>query len=107
MQVQYRNPERKTKTYMKKTEREIKPNGSPRSKRETNTQFPSQMCKRRLIKGFCENISQLTMGINEAQINAAFLRMVSKKVKTNINLLGPRMQHMILGNTYGTRDIIK
>jgi hypothetical protein len=33
--------------------------------------------------------------------------MITKKVKANINVLGPRMQHGILGNTYGTRAIIK
>jgi hypothetical protein len=66
------------------------------------------MCKSRLIKGFGENVSQLTMGIDVAQIDVAFLRMVMmKKVKANINVLGPRMQHRILGNTYGTRAVIK
>jgi hypothetical protein len=65
------------------------------------------MCKSRLIKGFGENVSQLPMGINVAQIDVAFLRMVMKKVKTNINVLGPRMQHMILGNTYGSHAITK
>jgi hypothetical protein len=49
------------------------------------------MCKSRLIKGFGENVSQLSMGINVAQIDVAFLRMVTKKVKENINVLGLRM----------------
>jgi hypothetical protein len=53
----------------------------PRSKREANTQFPSQMCKSRLVKGFRENVSQLSLGINVAQINVTFLRMVTKKGK--------------------------
>jgi hypothetical protein len=65
------------------------------------------MCKSRLIKGFGENVCQLTMGINMAKIDVAFLRMVTKKVKANINVLGPRMQHRILDNTYGTRAITK
>jgi hypothetical protein len=65
------------------------------------------MCKSRLIKGFGENISQLSMGINVAQIDVAFLRMVTKKVKVSIKVLGPRMEHMILGKTYGTRAITK
>jgi hypothetical protein len=47
------------------------------------------------------------MGINMSQIGAAFLRMVRKKVKTNINVLGLRMQHKILSNTYGTLAITK
>jgi hypothetical protein len=52
-------------------------------------QFPSQMCKTRQIKGFGENVSQLTMGINLAQTDVTVLRMVIKKVKANINVLGP------------------
>jgi hypothetical protein len=65
------------------------------------------MCKSRLIKGFVENVSQLLMGINVAQINVTFLRMLTKKVKANINVLGPRMQHRILSNTYGTHVVTK
>jgi hypothetical protein len=57
------------------------------------------MCKSRLIKGFGENITQLSMGINVAQIDVAFLTLVTKKVKANINVLGPRIEHMILGKT--------
>jgi hypothetical protein len=49
------------------------------------------MCKSRLINRFGENASQLMMGINVTQIDVAFLRMVTKKVKANINVLGPRM----------------
>jgi hypothetical protein len=47
------------------------------------------------------------MGINMSQIDAAFLIMIMKKVKVNINVLGLRMQHWILGNTYDTRVITK
>ena len=74
---------------------------------ETNTQFPSQMNKSFLIKGFGQNVSKLSLGINVAQIDIAFFIMITKKVKANINVLGPRMQHMILGNTYGTRASAK
>jgi hypothetical protein len=49
------------------------------------------MCKSRLINRFGENVSQLTMDINMTQIDVAFLRMVMKKVKANINVLGPRI----------------
>jgi hypothetical protein len=61
------------------------------------------MCNGRQINGFGKNNSQLMMDINVVQINVTFLRMVTKKVKANINMLGPRMQHRILLNTYGTR----
>ena len=46
------------------------------------------MCKSRLINSFGKNISQLTMGIDVAQIDVAFLRMVTNKVKVNIYVLG-------------------
>ena len=45
------------------------------------------------------------MSINVAQIDVAFLIMITKKVKANLNVLGSRMQHRILGNTYGTHAI--
>jgi hypothetical protein len=45
------------------------------------------------------------MRIIVAKIDVAFLRMVTKKVKSNINVLGPQMQHRILSNTYGTHAI--
>jgi hypothetical protein len=51
---------------------EEKQKKSPQSKREANTQFPSQMCKSRLVKGFGQNVCKLPMGINVAQINVAF-----------------------------------
>jgi hypothetical protein len=60
-----------------------------------------------LIKGFGQNVSKLSIDINVAQIDVAFLIMITKKVKANLNVLGPRMQHRILGNTYGTRAIAK
>jgi hypothetical protein len=47
------------------------------------------------------------MGIDVAQIDVTFLRIVMKKLKMNINMLGPWMKHMILCNTYGTRAITK
>jgi hypothetical protein len=65
------------------------------------------MCKRGPVEGFCQNVSKLPMCINVAQIDVPFLIMISEKVKENINVLGLRMQHMILGNTYGTCAIAK
>jgi hypothetical protein len=60
-----------------------------------------------MIKGFGENVCQPSRSINVAQIDVTFLRMVMKKVKANINVLGLRMQHMILSSTYGTHAITK
>jgi hypothetical protein len=63
--------------------------GALKSKRETNTQFPSQMNICFLIKWFGQNVSKLASSINVAQFDVAFLIMVTKKVKANINVLGP------------------
>ena len=65
------------------------------------------MNKSFLIKGFGQNVNKLASCINIVQFDVAFLIMITKKVKVNINVLGPQMQHMILGNTYGTRAITK
>jgi hypothetical protein len=81
--------------------------GALKSKWETNTQFPSQMNKCFCIKGFGQNVSKLATGINIAQFDVAFLIMITKKVKENLNVFGPQMQDKILGNTYGTRAIAK
>jgi hypothetical protein len=78
------------------------PKGMPQIKRETNTRFPLHMNKCFLIKGFGQNVSKLSMGVNVAQIDVAFLIMITKKVKVNLNVFGPRMEHMIFCNTYGT-----
>jgi hypothetical protein len=71
---------------MKEQKREIKTKREPSIKNGNKQQFPSQMCKSRLIKEFGENVSQLSMGINVVQNDVAFLRMVTKKVKVNINI---------------------
>jgi hypothetical protein len=63
--------------------------GALKSQRETNTQLLSQMNKCFLIKGFGQNVSKLSMGINVVQIDVALLIMITKKVKVNINVLGP------------------
>jgi hypothetical protein len=60
-----------------------------------------------LIKGFGQDVSKLASSIDVTQFDVVFLIMITKKVNVNINVLGPRMQHMILGNTYGTRVIAK
>jgi hypothetical protein len=49
------------------------------------------MNKSFLIKGFGQNVCKLASGINIAQFDVAFLIMITKKVKANINVLGPRM----------------
>ena len=76
----------------------------PQLKMETHTQLPH---KCGLIKGFCDDICKLSVGINMTKINVPFLIMISKKMEANINVLGLRMQHKIFGNTDGTSVIAK
>jgi hypothetical protein len=47
------------------------------------------------------------MWLLTTQIDVPFLIMITKKLKANINVLGLQMQHMILGDTYGTCAIAK
>jgi hypothetical protein len=49
------------------------------------------MNKSFLIKGFGQNVCKLASGINIAQFDVAFLIMITKKVKANINVPGPQM----------------
>jgi hypothetical protein len=56
-----------------------RPKGALKSKREANTQFPSQMSKCGLMKGFGQNVSKLSIGINMAQIDISFLITITRK----------------------------
>jgi hypothetical protein len=78
---------------------------NPQLKGKTHTQLPSQMCKSGLIKGFCEDVCKLTVGINMVKINVPFIIMISNKMKADIDVLGLRMHHRIFGNSDGTRAI--
>ena len=51
-------------------------NRSPPLKRETNPQLPSQVCKLGLVKGFCEDICKLVLGIDMAHVYVPFLIVV-------------------------------
>ena len=65
------------------------------------------MCNCGLVKGFCEDICNLFVGINMMKISVPFLIMISEKMKVDINVLGLRMQHGIFGIVDGTRATIR
>jgi hypothetical protein len=92
---------------MKSRRKGEKQKGALDQKGKQTPNSPCKCVKSRLIKGFGQNDSKLHVGNNVAQIDVAFLILITKKVKVNINVLSLRMQHWILGNTYGTRAITK
>jgi hypothetical protein len=51
-----------------------------------NTNFPSQISKSRRIKGFGENVSQLSIGVYIPQLNAPLLYTISQKVVSPLNM---------------------
>jgi hypothetical protein len=64
---------------------------NPHLKGKTLTQLPLQLCKSGLVKGFCEEICNLLVGINMMNISVPFLIMISEKMKVNIDVFGLRM----------------
>jgi hypothetical protein len=80
---------------------------NPQLEGKTHTQLPSQMCKSGLIKGLCEDICKLSVGINMVKINVPFLIMISQKIKEDIIVLGLKIQQGIFGDADGAHAITK
>jgi hypothetical protein len=57
-----------------------------------NTNFPPQISKSRRIKGFGENVGQLSLGIYISHLNVPLLYMISQKVVSPLN-----MSHLFCG----------
>jgi hypothetical protein len=51
-----------------------------------NTNFPLQISKLRRIKGFCENVSQLSLGVYISHLNVPLHYMISQKVVSSLNM---------------------
>jgi hypothetical protein len=51
-----------------------------------NTNFFPQIRKSRRIKGFGENVSQLSLGVYIPHLNVPFLYMISQKVVSPLNM---------------------
>jgi hypothetical protein len=61
----------------------------PSLKRETHTQFPSQISKSGWInKGFGEGINKLSVCVNMGKIYVPFLIMIFYKMKVDIDVFG-------------------
>jgi hypothetical protein len=62
-----------------------------------NTNFPSQISKSRRIKGFGENVSQLSLGVYISHLNVPILYMISQKVVSPLNMSHLFMEDWIFG----------
>jgi hypothetical protein len=60
-------------------------------------QFPPQISKSRRIKGFGENIGQLSLGVYISHLNASLLYMVSQEVVSPLNMSHLFVEDWIFG----------
>jgi hypothetical protein len=51
-----------------------------------NTNFPPQVSKSRRIKGFGENVGQLSLGVYVSHLNVSLLYVISQKVVSSLNM---------------------
>jgi hypothetical protein len=67
-----------------------------------NTNFPPQSSKVRRIKGFGEDISQLSLGINVSHLNVSLLNVISQEVVNTLKVSHSVMEDWIFGYRDGT-----
>jgi hypothetical protein len=60
-------------------------------------QFPPQISKSRRIKGFGENVGQLSLGVYIPHLNVSILYMISQKVMSPLNMSHLFMEDWIFG----------
>jgi hypothetical protein len=63
-----------------------------------NTNFLPQISKLRRIKGFGENVSQLSLGVYIPHLNVSLLYMISQKVVSTLNMSHLFVEDLIFGN---------
>jgi hypothetical protein len=68
----------------------------------TNTNFPPQISKLRRIKGFGEDIGQLSLGVYVSHLYIFFLYMVSQEVVSSLNMSHLFVEDRIFGYRDGT-----
>ena len=89
MQMQYDTETQKEKaTLQRKQNYYTTSNRSPPLKRETNPKIPSQTRKLGLVKGFGEDICELVLGVNVAQVYIPILIVVSQEMEADIYMFG-------------------
>jgi hypothetical protein len=62
-----------------------------------NTNFPLQISKSRRIKGFDENVGQLSLGAYISHLNVPLLYMISQKVVSPLNMSHLFVEDYIFG----------
>jgi hypothetical protein len=62
-----------------------------------NTNFPPQISKSRGIKGFGENVGQLSLGDYVSDLNAPFFYMIPQKVVSPLNMSHLFVEDWIFG----------
>jgi hypothetical protein len=62
-----------------------------------NTNFPPQINKSRRIKGFGENVGQLSLGVYISHLNVSLLYMVSQEVVSPLNMSHLFVEDSIFG----------
>jgi hypothetical protein len=63
----------------------------------TNPPPSPQIRKSRRIKGFCENVSQLSLGVYVSHLNVSLLYMISQKVVSSLKMSHLFMEDWIFG----------
>jgi hypothetical protein len=67
-----------------------------------NTNFPPQSSKARSIKGFSENISQLSLCINVSHLDVSLFNMVSQEVMSPLKVSYSFVEYWVFGYRDGT-----
>jgi hypothetical protein len=67
------------------------------SHRDGKHKSPPQRSKTRRIEGFGENVSQLSLCINELHLYISLLNMVSQEVVSHFNVFGSLMENWVMG----------
>jgi hypothetical protein len=67
-----------------------------------NTNFPSQISKSRRIKGFGENVGQLSLGVYLSHLNVSLLYVISQEVASSLNMSHLFVEDWIFGYRDGT-----
>jgi hypothetical protein len=67
----------------------------------SNTNFSPQIRSSRSIKGFGENISQLSLGIDVSHLNISLFNVISQQVVSHLKVSHFLVEDLMFGYTYG------
>jgi hypothetical protein len=67
-----------------------------------NTNFPPQSSKVRRIKGFGENIDQLSLGIDVSHLIISLFNVISQEVVSPLKVSHSLVEHWVFGYRDGT-----